>query len=978
MDPSDKAIRIAARIADGSAIDWEAAASARATPSDRALIDQLRAISDVATVHRTPGGGSDVSAPPAAWDSLTILSSVGKGRFGEVFVAWDPRLHRRVALKLLYASSSSLASPTRAIDEARLLARVRHQNVLTVYGAECVGDCVGIWTEFIEGRTLEQLVTERGRLDPDEVKTIGADLAHALGAVHGAGLLHRDIKAQNVMRETGGRIVLMDFGAGHDLELSPARDGDYTGTPLYLAPEVVTGGAASHASDIYALGVLLFHLLTGSHPVTGRTLEEVRAAHRDGHVQKLADVRTDVPEGLRRAIDQCLASNPAERFATAHELSAALGPPALAAVAPPRWSRLQLSMVAVLALIAAAAIVWSSREVPPTSRDAAPPVSTSTTPPATLAAAPPQVPPPVADMATLRIWKGPEVHADGTASANGRFLSATGGTLGLDVVIRDLQLQADRVIEKSVFTKEVSRYADATSGNAISRDASRVAYPWCDDCASASPKHAMQLKIGSVGTTPRVLLEDPDIKWFFPHDWSPDNKWIALSFGRRDRSTHIGLVSVASGQLTDLKTVDWRGPARMVFSPDGRYLAYDLSVQSTAQRDVFVIDRARRRTTPTVISPKNDLLAGWSPDGSTLLFTSDRSGALGVWGVLMADGKPADAPRMIKPDLGSRAFTITVTASGTLIYGVQASSQNVKMATVDFTTGKLLSGPVDVAEHYQVRNAAPAWSADGRLAIESERPGNVTALSVLPANLKGPIREIIPEMDLFQRPRWAPDGSITVQGTDLAGRNGFFRVDAASGKTTPIVVCEQFGVCRQSSWTPDGQFLVYRRVTPNEIAVVLRDMVRGEDRVLASTDRKGQIDGVSVSPDGTKITYIVHEPRSYRATLYLLPLAGGEARELSRVDDAPYSFGNVAEWTPDSKRLVVAKINADDAREPPRVWIVPIDGGTEVEIAGFHPKIQANSISIHPDGKRVAFSTGGPRFEIWTLSNFLTPSGPGK
>ena len=142
--------------------------------------------------------------------------------------------------------------------------------------------------------------------------------------MHDAGLLHRDIKAQNVMRETGGRIVLMDFGAGHDLELSPARDGDYTGTPLYLAPEVLAGGAASHASDIYALGVLLFHLLTGSHPVTGRTLEDVRAAHRDGHVKKLADVRSDVPDALRRAIDRCLAADPAERFATAVDLSVAL------------------------------------------------------------------------------------------------------------------------------------------------------------------------------------------------------------------------------------------------------------------------------------------------------------------------------------------------------------------------------------------------------------------------------------------------------------------------------------------------------------------------------------------------------------------------------------------------------------------------------------------------------------------------------
>src|SRR6478736_6491120 len=103
MDPSDRALRIAARIADGSAIDWAAAESAQATPADRALMDQFRAISDVATAHRTPGEDRDAAPAPATWDSLTILSSVGKGRFGEVFVAWDPRLHRRVALKLLYA-----------------------------------------------------------------------------------------------------------------------------------------------------------------------------------------------------------------------------------------------------------------------------------------------------------------------------------------------------------------------------------------------------------------------------------------------------------------------------------------------------------------------------------------------------------------------------------------------------------------------------------------------------------------------------------------------------------------------------------------------------------------------------------------------------------------------------------------------------------------------------------------------------------
>jgi serine/threonine-protein kinase len=124
--------------------------------------------------------------------------------------------------------------------------------VLTVYGAECINGQVGIWTEFVEGRTLEALVHERGTLNPAEVIDIGINLCRALAAVHEAGLLHRDIKAQNVMRETGGRIVLMDFGAGHDLVLAPVRDGDLTGTPLYPAPELFAGGQPSHATDIYS------------------------------------------------------------------------------------------------------------------------------------------------------------------------------------------------------------------------------------------------------------------------------------------------------------------------------------------------------------------------------------------------------------------------------------------------------------------------------------------------------------------------------------------------------------------------------------------------------------------------------------------------------------------------------------------------------------------------------------------------------
>ena len=131
-----------------------------------------------------------------------------------------------------------------------------------------VDNRVGLWMELIRGETLQQAI-ERGRsFSASDAVSIGIELAGAIGAVHDAGLLHRDVKPHNVMLAEDGRVVLMDFGAGHD-----ARAGErpgLSGTPLYLAPELLAGGAPSVASDIYSVGVVLFYLLTRSYRSTAR------------------------------------------------------------------------------------------------------------------------------------------------------------------------------------------------------------------------------------------------------------------------------------------------------------------------------------------------------------------------------------------------------------------------------------------------------------------------------------------------------------------------------------------------------------------------------------------------------------------------------------------------------------------------------------------------------------------------------------
>jgi serine/threonine protein kinase len=240
-----------------------------------------------------------------------------------VYRAWDTRLDREVALKLLPAGSSSGDRPASAIiHEGRLLARVRHSNVVTIYGAEQISDRIGLWMEFVRGETLEQILKQRTVVSTTEAVAIGVELCRAISAVHDAGLLHRDIKTHNVMRAADGRIVLMDFGTGR--ELDDDASSDLAGTPLYVAPEVLEGQQATIQSDIYSLGVLLYHLVTGSYPVHGRTLRGVRLAHERSERIPVRTARRDVPSKLARVIERAIDPDPERRYQSADTLAADL------------------------------------------------------------------------------------------------------------------------------------------------------------------------------------------------------------------------------------------------------------------------------------------------------------------------------------------------------------------------------------------------------------------------------------------------------------------------------------------------------------------------------------------------------------------------------------------------------------------------------------------------------------------------------
>ncbi len=321
-DPVDE---IAQAVADRAPVEWESLGI-----SDH-RIEGLKRLAAVGAAFQSAGrelngsggGAGDGRDTLFVWGHLEVLERIGGGSFGEVYRAWDPVLEREVALKLWrWPAHAHHPASRRFLREARLLARIRHPNVVTVHGADVHDGRMGLWTALVKGRTLEERLETEGLFGAEEAAVIGIDLCRALAAVHAAGLVHGDVKTSNVMREQGGRIVLMDFGAGFETENDTG--GPPCGTPLAMAPEVLRGSPQSPASDLYSLGALLYRLVTGRYPLEGASLEKLLEAPGEHEPAPLTDERPDIPAPFRDVVEKALAPEPEHRPHSAGAMERAL------------------------------------------------------------------------------------------------------------------------------------------------------------------------------------------------------------------------------------------------------------------------------------------------------------------------------------------------------------------------------------------------------------------------------------------------------------------------------------------------------------------------------------------------------------------------------------------------------------------------------------------------------------------------------
>jgi len=240
-----------------------------------------------------------------------------------VYLAHDLRHDRSVALKVLHPELAATLGPERFQREIRTTARLQHPHILPVLDS---GEAAGqLWytMPYVVGESLRDRLRREGQLPLDDALQIAREVADALGYAHGQGIVHRDIKPENVL--LGGRHALVaDFGIARAIQLADGEQltatGLAVGTPAYMSPEQAGGASSVDArSDLYSLGCVLYEMLTGEVPYTGRTPQAVIAKRVLEPLPHVRTLRASVPEALEQAINRALAVTPADRFATAGE-----------------------------------------------------------------------------------------------------------------------------------------------------------------------------------------------------------------------------------------------------------------------------------------------------------------------------------------------------------------------------------------------------------------------------------------------------------------------------------------------------------------------------------------------------------------------------------------------------------------------------------------------------------------------------------
>ena len=558
------------------------------------------------------------------------------------------------------------------------------------------------------------------------------------------------------------------------------------------------------------------------------------------------------------------------------------------------------------------------------------------------------------------VWNRAKVdtYGNGSVSRDGRQIAYVDWETG-NLALHDVATGIDRPLTNlGNMRTNPGIYAGLS---AFSPDGDRLAFAWFDQVRGRYDIRMVSTR-GTDVPPYTTVYDNENSDWVHPYDWSRDGRYLAFQVQRTDRTGQIGVIDVSNGRVQVLKSFPWTTPSRgMRFSPDGRFLAFDLAAEPQGASDVYLLAVDGSRETAAVVQPSDEELVGWNPDGSQVLFLSDRSGPWSLWAIAVKDGKPwgpANAIRStVAPERG-RFAPLGFTQTGALVYAIsRATNSGINVAQMDFASARLVSPPRDAGLELSTigGGAEFSWNASGQALAVSRRvrPGvdNAQLLTLKDVG-SGAIREIQPRWGgCSVRPQWSANGSFVIcQGVHFdsrAERPGVVRMDGATGVVTFVAAG------RAPALTRDGRTVYLLRYPEGQssakgVALIEHQLASGAERELL---RRESLALLRLSPDGRLLATISRSASTSERALLLVPVAGDQAREVLALRGGE-TFGPGQSglfWAPDGHSVFVMK--AVSGAKPTFVRVA-LDGTVT-----NHPDLElGNDVNVHPDGRQVAYS----------------------
>jgi eukaryotic-like serine/threonine-protein kinase len=871
-----------------------------------------------------------------------ILSLLGSGGMGEVYLAEDPRLGRRVALKFLPLPFVIDPDRVRRFEtEARAASALNHPNILTVFDIGQADGTHYIVTEYVEGETLRARL-DSGPLPALEAVRVAAQVAEALAAAHAAGITHRDIKPDNIVLRRDGYVKVLDFGLAK-LSEAPGIDstehalrtppGIILGTIKYMSPEQALGIEVDGRSDLWGLGSVLYEMVTGRAPFEGR-----KAAVLDAILHQapppVADFAEALPPLLDAVVGRALEKDPELRYQTASDLCADLR--RLRRELEPfgsRWGR------AVTRLQRGRARGWRAR--------------------AALAAC-------AAVVLALGAWffLAPRGRPRPSPPAGPNWAGA-----------KSLQLTSDAGLEYSPSLAPDAKalvYASRAAGNwdiywqrvggkntvNLTKDSA------ADDMQPAFSPDGNHLAFRSERAPAGVYVMEATSEnprrvadfGYYPA-WSPDGKSLVIGedtfvepTSRALFPSALWIIEVATGAKRRLTEGDAVQPS---WSPGGHRVAYWGTRPGGAQRDIWTIPAGGGAPVQVTDDEAFDWNPVWSPDGRHLYFASYRGGSMNFWRVPLDErtGEVLGAPETVTTP-SSYSQHLSFSRDGTRMAYVQKSeTENLHRVAFDPAALKALGAPEAVTRG-SVRIVSPDPSPDGEWVAYSSQGEPQEDIHLLRRDGTGH-RQLTDDHFADRFPRWSPDGRRLSFYSDRSGRYEVWVVNAdgtglaqLTSTTGPIAI--------YPVWSPDGRRLVYDQRDNATFLIEADTPSQGQTpRQLPPLPRPGEhFRAWSWSADGRKLAgWGIHRADS-KGSIYVYDFDTQSYEQLAAFGDRPV-------WLRAGGRLLfhnAGRIHSFDAATK-RV--------REVFSAAPH---LAQSASLTRDERTLYFTLLRSEANVWLLS----------